>query len=91
MGSTSLDLRFGNPETGWPKHWYTKSRLLFWGCLYIGLHDFRNFRSDLEDFRYFRSDFRDFRDCQDFKELKYFYGFGPFFKEFRSGVRDFSD
>lgn len=63
-----------NPETGWPKDWYTKSRLLFWGCLYIGLHDFRNFRSDLEDFK----------DIKCHPE-----GFRPDFKAFRSRFMDF--
>ena len=37
---------------------------------------------------YFRPDFRDSKDLED---LKYSNGFRPDFKEFSSGVRDFSD
>jgi len=46
---------------------------------------------DFRDLKDFRPDFRDFRDFKDFRELKYSNGFGPDFKEFRSGVGALSE
>jgi len=65
----------------------------YWG-LYTGFQDFGGFRSDFRDFKDFWSDFRDFMiflpDFRFIKDLKYFDGFRPDFKEFRLVVRNIS-
>jgi len=47
-----------------------------------------DFRSDFRDFKDFGPDFRDFGDLEDFCILTVF---RPDFKEFRSGLGEFSD